>query len=686
MISRSVHACLTAAVLAASMAAAAEPAALRALFPREAEVFVAQPGLARLDLPAEVLAACRADLSDLRLFDGDGREIAFLLDSAPPSGETPEVSRRGDAVVVNVRREEARRETGPPVFREVYEVRLPSAAPPSGAWVLTVAVSRPKFVARVTLEGLAADGRAVELLRGGSLFRLAGTRETERLRLEVPPFDGDRLRLTLESEEGGFLEPVLGFESGRRLSGTGRSAVPLEVVARRSQDGKTVLEAERPRGLVTDLLRVVTTSGTFDRQVSVWDEGPGSGSAVLGVGRVYRVRAVAPVEETEIALGPPRGDRLRVEVEDGDSPPLEGLALEAVVRRPVLVFEAAAAGAAPAAVLRFGGGRAYAPRYDLAGFALAPGRTETGKRALALTQIHDLAVLAVARLGPTRPNPSFDDTPVLAFAMRPGAPLDARSFSHRRTVRLEPSPEGLSRIRLAPADLAVLRGDLADLRIADGEGRQRPYLLERDSAHELVDLKVDGPEQKNRRSVYRLSPPVTPLRIDRVLLDADAPYFDRAATLVARQAGSEPRTVFSGRLARPVGDPRPVWLEFPADVRVDSLELAVEDGDDAPLALRFVRARAPVAELFVAAPAGAYTLLLGSPEASEPRYDLARVRDVVLAVSAARAGTGDLLPNPDYSTGARLRGSKGLQSIALWSALIAAVAVLLVLTLRLARR
>ena len=40
------------------------------------------PGrLVRLDLPAEVLAACRADLSDLRVFDAAGREVPFVIES-----------------------------------------------------------------------------------------------------------------------------------------------------------------------------------------------------------------------------------------------------------------------------------------------------------------------------------------------------------------------------------------------------------------------------------------------------------------------------------------------------------------------------------------------------------------------------------------------------------------------------
>lgn len=674
----------TAALLVGALAAAAPPAELRSLFPSEADVFVPRAGLARLDLPPEVLASCRPDLSDLRMFDAAGREMPFLVDSRQSPGLA--VERSGPAAIVAVRRQESRRESGPPIFREVYDTRAPSAPPPSGAWLLSAVVSRPRFVARVVMDGIGAGGAVTPLVRNGSLFRLGGAEPMERLSIEVPPFDGTLLRLTFESEEGGFLEPTFRFESGRRLAGASRISVPLAPAVRRVGEGRTILEAPRPRGVVPDLLRIVTTSGTFDRRVSVWDDGPGSGPGVLGTGRIYRVPAATSIEAIEIPLGPPRGDRVRVEIDDGDSPPLEGLALEAVVRRPTLVFDAPAGGDGAVAVLRFGGGRAYAPRYDLSALTLPAGRVAHGKRALALESFHDPAGHSEARLGPARPNPSYDHTPALAFAMRPGAKLDARRFRHRRDVRVAPSPEGLSRIRLAPADLAVLREDLADLRIADAQGQQWPYLLERATEADLVDLRVEGPERKGRASVYRLVPPVAPLSIDRLVLDPDAPYFDRPAVLTGRLAGREPVSLLGGRIIRPVGDPRPVSVDLPGGTRVDALDLSLDDGDDAALSIRSARARVPVAEVFLAAPAGDYALLLGSSQEKTPQYDLARVRDVVLAVAAGTATPGALAKNPEWSATAGLATGGGLQQVALWGALVAAVVTLLVFTLRLARR
>ena len=169
------------------------------------------------------------------------------------------------------------------------------------------------------------------------------------------------------------------------------------------------------------------------------------------------------------------------------------------------------------------------------------------------------------------------------------------------------------------------------------------------------------------------------------MLDADAPYFDRAFRLLGVADDGDEREVASGRLRRPIGDPRPVAIDVDA-ARLESLELIVEDGDDAPLALRAVEARVPVPRLYLTAPEGEYDVLLGAPDETRPQYELERVRDVVLAVQASGVDTGDLRHNPDFSRGARLRGRGPGQRALLWAALILAVAVLGFLTLRLAHK
>ena len=675
-----------AAWLAVTAGAAAEPSDLVKLFPSECEVELSQEGLARLDLPAAVLAASKPDLSDLRLFEAQsGKEVPFLVTSL--GAGALEVGERAEGRITGVRRDELRRETGPPRLREVYDLDVPATVLAGGSR-LTVDVRRPEFVARVTVATLDADGVEHPEIEDGSVFRLSGAHHAERTWLELPPSPSapaaGRLRVSLEHEEPAYLEPAFHFERGRSLAGTGRLTLALEAQAGPAAAGKTVLDLARPRGLVPSLLRASAETPTFDRAIVVRDLGQGAAGEVLATGRLWRVQAVAAVEALELSLSASRGERLRVEIDDGDSPPLAGLSFTAVVPQPVLVFSSEAPPAdGPELLLRFGGGRAHRPRYDLAAFAPpGAGRIE-GQRAEALAALYDLARLAVASAGPVRPNPAYDVAPALAFAMRPGARIETGAFAKRRALRVAPSPEGLARLRLSAEDLAVLRPDLGDARIADAAGRQWPYLLAPAAASVVVELAVRGPEPVERGSRYVLTSPVAPLCAAALTLEVDSPYFDRPFTLRATgENGSDLR----GRLARPIGSGEPLGLDLSPLPGFAALELRVEDGDDAPLALRAARASVPVPDLFLAAPAGEYALLLGAPAEAAPRYDLERVRDVVLAVGAAAVEPGRLEPNPDYSLTSRLRGRAGLETALLWIALGGAVLTLLVLTLRLARK
>ncbi len=192
--------------------------------------------------------------------------------------------------------------------------------------------------------------------------------------------------------------------------------------------------------------------------------------------------------------------------------------------------------------------------------------------------------------------------------------------------------------------------------------------------------------QRRNESQYRLRLPVAPLAIDQLVLESDASFFDRAYRLTALDADDNAIALTAGRLVLRAEHPRPVALGFPA-VRVTALELTVEDGDEAPLAFRAAYGRAIEAELFLAAPAGDYVLLVGEPDVAAPRYELERIRNVILAVNSGSATTGDLAPNPDYSMSARLAAGGGgtLQRVLLWGVLIAAVVVLALVTLRVAR-
>jgi hypothetical protein len=473
---------------------------------------------------------------------------------------------------------------------------------------------------------------------------------------------------------------------GRQLALGGRNTIELPVASVRRGDGKTIVELARPRGMVPEALRIASSTATFDRGITVLDVGPQREPEALASGAVFRLRPGSGIEELEIPLRPARGDRLRVIVDDGDSPPLADAAYTAVFSQPTLIASISAGGAEPAATLTFGGGRARVPRYDLAGLGAVSVLPMTGPRARALLNLYESQGTTVARLGPVRPNPAFDRTPALSFAMHAGAEIDRGMFGRAREIEVTPSAEGLSRLRLSPEDLAVLRDDSGDLRIADASSHQWPYLVAPGAAEIDVPLQLDGPKSASRRSRYALTAPMGAATFGRIVLDTDAPYFDRAFRLTGKREDGSQLTLAQGRLARSGNDRAPVQLGLAANERVVSMELSVDDGDDAPLALKSATARAVVPDVYLAAPAGRYTLLLDAPELTKPSYELERVREVVLSVEAGEVKPGPLEKNRDYKLTARLAQAPGRQQMLFWGILVVAVVVLAVFTLRLARQ
>ncbi len=655
---------------------------LATLFPYRAPITTEGSGLNRLELPAEVIGPCRSDLADLRILSASGAEVPFLVDSPEPAGTALEVRHLATPEVLSAKRSREAMDSRVTRYREDYLLDVPPIPSDVAAWDLVLTVSRAEFVTRVTINALDDRGRSVNLVQDGAFFRLPES-GVEKTRFTILNPEVDRLELTLEGLDQGYLNPKFTLEARRLLPEYASQGAELKINEIRHLPRSTELVVSRPRGLVPRRLRLMTTTGTFHRKITVWDEGPGADPEALGSSAVLRVEAIAPVENLEIPLRPARGGRLRVVIDNQDSPPLEALALAALVPRPVLVFSLPRGGTQ--ATLVFGGGRAHRPQYDL--FALEgrddlPAAGEAADRALALL---DPAQASTATLGPVEPNPLYDATPALAFAMHPGASIDARLYSHRRRIEVQPSPEGLAGIEMDTADLAVLRADLADLRVIDDQARQWAYLRQDRSRTIDLGLRQIDHRVKDRWSHFAFEVTDPPMTVAQLQILTDAPFFDRDFRLRATLENGQERDLAQGRLFRRLGDPRPVRLNFPR-TRVVSLELMVNDGDDAPLVFRAVNARIPVPTLYLAAEPGAYQVLMGFPEAQPPHYELEKIRSTVLAVPAAAVTSGPLEDNPLFSAARRLSGAANLQKILLWAVLGFAVIFLALMTLRMARQ
>ncbi len=190
----------------------------------------------------------------------------------------------------------------------------------------------------------------------------------------------------------------------------------------------------------------------------------------------------------------------------------------------------------------------------------------------------------------------------------------------------------------------------------------------------------------DRVSAYEIEIPDGPLAIHRLDLEASAPYFDRDFTLIGMLEDDRERVLASGRLVRRAGDPRPITIERPGHPgdRIPARGRSTATTRRWPFGKVEVQTMVP--DLYMAAEAGEFDLLLGYPDDQAPVYELERVRPTILAVPAAEIGALPLEPNPDFAASSRLAGSDATQKIILWSTLGLAVVVLLFLTLRAAGR
>ena len=644
-------------LLAPSLAAAQANDAV--LFPEEAEISVVESGMQRLELDADILGQCQPDLSDLRVHDADGHEVAWLVD-----GGGWRVDRRIVPEVLHRDRHNEYR-SGQRRWTENLRVQAPADGA-KGAWRLYLQATRRDFVRQIVVK---QDGRV--LAGPQSVWRLDDGRQ--RLWIDLPTLSPSPLEVELTGIGAGWMDASIVLESG---SGgpSKRLELPLQPTLRREGQGRTELLFQRPRGIVPDALRIRTAGLAFDRDVRVWDEGPGQHENTVAQGRIHRLPGDPPLEYMLVPFDRvPRGTGLRVIIENGSSPPLPELSAAALLDAPALVFELPAR-SGPDGVLRFGGGRARAPDYDLDHLLLRAGPDRVKER------LRQPGAAGTATLGPVRPNPAFADEPRLRFAARAGASVDPRAWSHERALQIDAADEAVHRVRLGPADLGRLRPDRGDLRVVDDEGQQWPYLSEELRNPVAAALERGARQDLDGRSSWVLTLPGGEALVETLELHFPEPFFDRAWSVETLEEPSI--TVASGRLLRR-GDPRPPQLDL-RGVRAATLRLVVENGDDAPLILEDARAWLPAWELFVTAPPGRYRVLLGNPMAEPPSYELAAVRGLVLATRAPGVEPGPLEPNEGHIARLHAPGG-GREQVLVWVVLLLAVGVLGGLTLAAAR-
>ncbi len=305
-----------------------------------------------------------------------------------------------------------------------------------------------------------------------------------------------------------------------------------------------------------------------------------------------------------VPVSAPEGRELDLVIEDGNNPPLEITAIRArLAPQPWIYFESPDGAPLHA---RYGS-QATTPLYDL----------EASRPGVASRQA------ATAAWGKTVVASKLEVSPGLAIPL--GGQIASDQFRISRKV-----PEGKAGLAVLLLDAHVLArsNDLADVRIADAEGRQVPYLVEERVEPLAVQLNVPERTAEGRSSIYRLELPYdTWPNGTRLVLTTSARVFDRE--VVVRRVPDNHRNRRAEAIASSPwrsADPELLPPAFEAGFAVRdarAIEVVIDEGDNATLPITSAQLLLPSRALRFYHPGTPLYLLYGNRRASAPRYDLA---------------------------------------------------------------
>lgn len=602
--------------------------------------------------------AAFSDLRDLRFNDASGKEVPYLL--IPP--ETPEPRWIPGRILP----------VAPTKTTSGFEVDLGSA---SLVDRLRLTGIPAPFLKRFRLEGGGDRSHWTLLVAEGSFFDLPD----ERLRLteaEFTPGAFRYLRVTWDDRRSGvvpepraaagrlveYRAPAATLRAGaefRRLgAGPGRSRFQVQLPGPHLPLRAIELEVSETRLLRTARVTESRLAGAEVLQQTL-------GSSMLR--KVAQNDLVAA--DLRIPIRAPEGREIEILVEDDNNPPLNLTSVQLEFSpQPWIYLESSST--APITAL-YGDSRLSAPKYDLEAMRHYVKRTD----------------LKTARWGEgVNPQPASSAAEE-RIPPEPGAPIDPTPFHFSR--KIPASESGLTALVLDAAVLAHTRSDLADLRIADAGNRQIPYLLEKRQDDVLaLDLPMFRETAAAAQSHYRVVLPFENLPPAKLVLSTTERLFQRNVSLQVKRVSTDPRsepsmeTVATAiwRHADPDTPAPPLTLDLHASLEAGSATLLVDEGDNRALAIGGARLELPLYRLRFFYPAGGkLTLLYGQEALAAPRYDLQLLAPRLVGVSSR-----ELALEKESATAATPDGNP-IQGKVFWTALVAAVVVVLGLVVRLLR-
>lgn len=605
------------------------------------------PGAAgpnRLDVDVTLLAGAQPDLRDLRLYSGH-REIGYLL-------VAPKTDRRwldGTILPIAATKKTSGFELDLARVANIDRVRLGGIAAP--------------YLKHIIVEG-SGDRAHWTQLADATVFDLPESK-LRRDEVDIAPGEYRYLRVTWDDRSSA---PAVATNVSVREHDTVAQSEPLRFATafakRASEPGKSRYRITLPGArLQVEAIEVEVASGDVFRTASITEPRLGNGAVIptpLGTATLKRAEREGLIaSEMVVPIAAPQGRDLDLVIEDGNNPPLAITAIRArIAPQPWIYFESSDD---TPLIARYGYEQAQAPSYDI-----EASRPYVGKRAVARATWGGVTNPAIAK--------SSEGT----LAIPLGGTLDRGHFRVRR--RIPNAPAGLTVLVLDAHVLARIE-DLADVRIADDDGRQVPYLVERRAEPLAIDVPIPNRTVQGTASIYRIALPYENWPAEaRLVLTTDARVFDRTVELrtVAdnhRNRRAETIAFSPWRAADPEQLPPPLSIDL-SGRRARSIEIVIDEGDNAPLPLASARIFIPSVALRFHHPGTPLDLLYGNRHVISPRYDIALLGPRLFGEPANE------IAMPAYGA-AEAGDDNGPQRKLFWAGIIVAAVVLIAMLMRL---
>jgi len=612
----------------------------------------------------EKMIIARGGLSDLRIYDSANREVPYLL--VAPQTREPRWS-EGHVLPVAATNKTSGFETdlGRPL--PVDALRLSGIPAP--------------FLKRVRLEGSGDRSHWTVLVQEGTLFDLSAEK-LKRLELDFEPGECRYLRITWDDSASARLP--LPASVSARLASPGTLPpplrVPLQFERRASEPGVSRYQLRLPGArLPITAIELIAAGANVLRKARVTEGRISQGEVApetLGFATLWHsVHATTAAAELRIPITAPQEAQLELTITDGDNPPLDFTGMTAVFAYlPWIYFESR--GKEPLTA-RFGRPDLAAPQYDLEAMRDAISEVRTAK----------------ASWGDLREMKPVVESQVSSTIPLAGAPIDVSSFRFSR--KIPRSKSGLNALLLDAEVLA--HTNLSDLRIVGADGRQIPYLLERQEEPVPVNLpaleKIPRPAAGNESatgspSYYRLRLPYANLPAARLVLTTSARVFRRdVRILIEKNPADERQESWTEGVAEatwshanPETPAPPLILQIPS-LQTAEARLVVEEGDNSALPIESARLLLPSYRLrFFRETDADLTLYYGRSDLSAPRYDLALIAPRLTGEAAE-----EISFSPENSESAQTE-AQALQTKFFWIILAAAAIALFALIARLLKK